>query len=377
MADIVVVATGRHASNFKHHSMEVHLSSHWDSDVGLHLPYEQLIIVGDDVPHLCNILPGVYLGRLERWGHEDWISNNVCIQINIKRNAGVENDIAGPNYDSPLVKRLLEPFCRLYGMRVRVRGHVTPSYKESIEQCAARQAPTAKELVSMVFKDREEGNEAFQDGNLSTALIKYELALDLLRSGYSRLTICSVTVETPELPSTEVRTAMDILQINLKCLIASAYLRLGEYTKCYRCAQDLGLTDWHVDSSSNAHFLGGPDCARILFCKALAGNALGQPVQALIDLSLGLNFAMDNNEALKKKRKVLRGLMQNEMDVDLHMILACALDRPIEKSKKAQRSGLTPSMAQWRDLDALIDKEFFRGGRRGRNQDRDSQLLGY
>lgn len=344
------MATGHHASNFKHYSMEVHLGPHRHRDELSQYPYEQLIIAGEDVPHFCNILPGVYVERHRLWGGEEWTSTNVSVQINVERVADIEKESTGPNNDCPSVKRLLEPFCRLYGMRVRIGGYVTLSYKERIEQCAARQPPTAAELVSMVFRYREEGNDATQHGNLTTAAKKYETALDLLLSGYMRLTVHPATVASPEFPTKETLTEMNNLQVNLRSVLASSYLELGEYAKSYRCAQDVCF--YEVKSIAVWQ-----DCAHVMFCQALAGKALGQPVQALMDLDLGLQFDR-YDEKMKKERKVLCDLVRKEMDSDLQMKWTCALNTRSNKSKKRQNSAAAQNVARWKFLEALIKGKY-------------------
>lgn len=338
MAGVVVVATDHHASNFKHLSMRVHISPHWYSDERSHTPFDQFIIAGDDLPSFCNILPRLNIHGLGHWKREIWISTNVCVQINVQRFADVESNKTKPETDHFSVKRLLEPFRRLYGMRVRVGGHVTPSYKESIEYCAARQPPTAVDLVCMISKRREEGTQSMQSSNIATAVTTFESALDLLRSGHMRLTIHPVTVATPETPDKQVTTAMQTLEINLRCLLASSYLELGEHAKSYRCAQDLRLTKL-FDRYCNLNPPEGPDWARIMSIEAMAGKVLGQPVQALMDLDLGLTFSPDD-EAMKEERKSLCGFVRKKMNSDLQMNGVRALDRRTTRLKERQPSAV-------------------------------------
>ena len=343
MAGVVVVATDHHASNFKHLSMRVHISPHWYSDERSHTPFDQFIIAGDDLPSFCNILPGLNIHGLRHWKREIWISTNVCVQINVQRFADVERNNTKPETDPSSVKKLLEPFRRLYGMRVRVGGHLTPSYKESIEQCAARQPPTAADLVRMISKRREEGTQSMQSINIATAVTTFESALDLLRSGHMRHTIHPVTVATPETPDKQVTTAMQTLEINLRCLLASSYLELGEHAKSYRCAQDLRLTKLY-DRYCTLNPPEGPDWARIMFIQAMAGKALGQPVQALMDLDLGLTFSPDD-EAMKEERKILCGFVRKKMNSDLQMNQARGLDTRTTRLKKSQPSAVAQSVA--------------------------------
>ena len=93
---------------------------------------------------------------------------------------------------------MLEPFRRLYDMRVRIVGHVILSYKRSIERSAARKLHTAAELLSMFLADREKGKEAGQHRKFALAVIDYGSALNLLRSGYMRAKIHLMTAETAE-----------------------------------------------------------------------------------------------------------------------------------------------------------------------------------
>ena len=362
VAGVVVVATGHHASNFKHQAMEVHLSHSWDRDEGAHHPYEQFIIAGDDVPQLCNILPGIYLERVRLWvdGWVDglWVATNVCVQISIKRIADTENENTPPNNESSTVKRLLEPFRRLYGMRLRVGGHVTPSYKEEIEQCAARHPPTAADLVTMVIKDRDKGNEAKQRGNLAAALRRYESAMDLFKAGCMRLTIHPVTVETPELLEPKTLAEMNLLEINLMFLLASTYLELGRPAESYRCVQELGLTRSNFGLYRDLFRPVWQDCAHIMFCKALAGKTLGQPVQALLSLDIALKFSFADEE-MENERKVLCGLVRKQMDRDLHVTRVRNLDIRRTELENRQQSATAQSVNGWKDLEALINNEFF------------------
>ena len=357
VADVVAVATGHHASNFKHQAMEVRLSHHWDGDEWAHRPYKQLIIAGDDVPQFCNILPGIYLGHLRPWDGL-WVSANVCVQISIKRIADIENENTCPNNEPTSAKRLLEPFRRLYGMRLRIEGHVTPSYKEEIEQCAARHPPTAADLVSMVIKDRDEGNEAKAIGNLAAALRRYESALHLLRSGSMRLTVHPVTVEAPERPEEKILAELHLVHINLIFLLTSTYLELGNPVESYRWAQRLGLARWNFSLYREKYRPAWLDCASIMVCLASAGKALRQPVQALMDLDLALKFPSADEEMVIE-RKVLCGLVRKQMDADLHMKWARDLDIRSTELEDRQRSAAAQIMEGWENLEALIKNEYF------------------
>lgn len=347
MAGIVVVAAGHHASNFKNYYMEVHIRTQWDSPQGWLPPSrEQIIIAGEDVSQLCNLLPGVNLDPLMPWHRRVWpsLSTDVCIQINIKRISDEENAIN----DFPMAKRLLEPFRRFYGIRVQVEGHVTPSYKESIEQCAARQVPTATDLISMVSKDKEEGNDAKRNGNLDTALKKYEAALNLMRLGCMHITTYP--------PTSETVAEVDVLLIKLRSLLASAYLEFGEPSKSYCCAQELRLTKSKVNHYCDAGLPVLPDLVHILFCKALAGKTLGQPVQALMDLDVALRISPDD-EKMKEERKVLCDLVRERMKNEVQMKWACALGVRSTKMKKVRRSVPAQSVALWKELEALIESK--------------------
>ena len=358
LASVFVVAKGHHASNFKHCSMEVHLGPHKHSD---ERSGEKFIIAGEDVPSFCNVLQREYFERNGIWGRENQTLINVSVQVNAEGIADIENENTGPENDCPSVKRLLEPLCRLRGMRIRVGGFVTPSYKERIEKCATRPPPTAVDLVSVVSKYREEGNEATRNGKLVTAADRYESALDMLNSGYTRLTDHPVTVKTSVLSEKRALAMMEFLEIIIGSVLASTYLKLGEHSKSYRCAQDMGLTKWHVFwySEGTAYFEGTASielrriCAHIMLCKALAGKALGQPVQALMDLDLGLRFDPDN-EKLSKERKVMCGLILKQLDSDLDFKWPCALATRKKNQKQRQKSATAQHLARWKDAEALI-----------------------
>ena len=334
--------------------MGVHLGPHEHSDEGSQLPHEKFIIAGEDVPSLCNVLQREYFEDNDIWGPEKPTLINVSVQVNAEGVADIENENVYPKNDCPWVKRLLEPFCRLRGMRIRVGGFVTPSYKEKIEQCATRLPPMAVDLVSMVSKYREEGNQATHNGKLVTAAKRYESALDTLNSGHTRLTYDPMTED-----ENKALAKMEFLQIVLRSVLASAYLELGEHSKSYRCAQDLGLGRWHRFK----YYRGGAKlklrhiCAHIMLCKALAGKALGQPVQALMDLDLGLHFDPydENDEKLSKERKVLCGLLLKKWYSDLDMRLrACALATRSIKSKHRQDLEVTQKRVSWKNLETLM-----------------------
>lgn len=190
----------------------------------------------------------------------------------------------------------------------------------------------------MISKRREEGTQAMQNSNIATAVTTFESALDLWRSGHMHLTIHPVTVATPETPDKQVTTAIQTLEINLRCLLASSYLELGGHAKSYRCAQDLRLTKF-FDRYCTLNPPEGPDWARIMFIQAMAGKALGQPVQALMDLDLGLTFSPDD-EAMKEERKSLCGFVRKKMNSDLQMNGARAFDRRTTRLKKRQPSAV-------------------------------------
>ena len=356
LESLVVVAKSHHANNFKNCSMEVHLSPHGHSDEGSQSPLEKFIIAGEDVPSFCNILPGLYFEPNSVRSHENQTSINVTVQVNAEGVADTEIGDTGPENDFPSVKRLLEPFCRLHGMRIRVGGFVTPSYKKRIEQCAARQPLTAIDLVSMVSKYRDEGNEATVNGKLVTAAKRYQWALDMLNPGYTRLTDNPGLVETPVLSEKRALAMMEFLHIILRSVLAATYLELGEYAKAYRCAQDRGLTKWDVwwNRETVLKVKMWQVCAHILFCKALAGKALGQPVQALMDLDLGLRFEPHDKE-IRRERKVMCFLVLKKLDSDLGVGLrACASATRSTKPKHRQDSEATPKLVSWKNLETLI-----------------------
>ncbi len=346
MAEMVVVATGHHASNFKNYYMEVHLRMKRENDQGWsRLPREQIIIAGDDVSQFCNLLPGVNLDPERPWLRQVWasLSTDVCIQININRISDEEN----ANNDPPMVKRLLEPFRRFYGIRIQVEGHVTPSYKKNIEHCAAQQVPTAVDLISMVSKNKEEGNEAKRNGNLDTALERYEAALDLMSLGMQ---------STTHLLTAGTVAEINILLIKLRSLLASAYLEFGEPAKSYRYAQGLRLTKSEVNQYRDAALPVVPDYVHMMFCKALAGKILGQPVQALMDLDVALEHSPPD-EKMKGERTVLCDLVREKMNNEVQMKWACALGARSTKLKKGRRSVPAQSMERWKELEALIESK--------------------
>lgn len=357
MANSVILATGHHASNFKHVSMAVHVGPHGHKDEVLQLPCEKVIIAGEDVASFGNMLPTIYFECVSPRSREDRTSPNVFVQINAEGILDVENEHTSPQNDCPSVIRLLEPFCHLHGLRISVGGVVTPSYKERIEQCAARTPPTFAELISMVCKYKDEGDEAKEVNNFVTAAQRYESALEMLDEGHIRLIVHPETIKLPAPLRREDRAKIISLQLHLRSLLASTYLALGEHSKAYRCAQDLGLTNsyyFRYHDYSEARQL-CEVCAHIMLCKALAGKELGQPVQALMDLDLGLRFAgYNDNYKLRKERKLMCVLVLKKLDSDLGIKWTSALATKSTKHKQRQTSKATEKLAQWRDLENLI-----------------------
>ena len=354
MIDLVTVATGYHAMNFKHHSMEIRLTPTRDDDERLHLQREQYIIAGDDVLQLRNILQGFYV-KIRRFPIlQTRISTIVSVDISVRGIADIVNGKTRSNNDPISVEKLLEPFRRLHNMRVRVGGHVTSFYKKSFKKCSAEQLPTAADLLYTVSSTRDDGNEALRNGELGRAVTQYGLAVNNLRWGFMRLFADPLTVDISELR--EIGPKLNTLQYNLGSLLASSYLGLGKYTKSYRYAQCLSLAYSDADLHSGAWYPGRPVCAKIMFTKVLAGKALGQPVQALMDLDVGLKLS-PGDEAMKEERIVLCGLVRNKMDKEMQTSWACALNMRTEESKKQQDSVTAQSVARRRDLEALIEKK--------------------
>ena len=360
MADLVIVASDRHASSFEHHALEVSVGARLDDDRRLAFPCLKWIIAGEDVPYLCNIIPGICYEFVRDWDTKDWSHVKVGVVINVRNIALSQNDKADIGNDPPSVRRLLEPFRRLYGFRVLLRGHVTTPYKKSIEASAAQQPPTATELVPMVSNGRDEGNEAIQSGKPHTALTRYQSALDLMDSARIRFATIAETGQMGELlPDEDTTIAMNILYISLKSLLADTYLKVGAYAKSYGCAQNQILSSPYADTDADAPISVWPDLGHIMFCKALAGKALGQPVQALQDIDSGRMFC-PGDEAMKEERKVLCALVRKKIDNDVRMSWADGLNTRTAKSKKSrkhQRSAETYDMARRRNLERLIQDE--------------------
>ena len=356
---LVFVAKGRHADQFQHHSLEVHLGPLSKDGKALHFPRERTIIAGEDVPQTCTMLPGICIDSVRSWDAREYISSKMGIEIKVRSIAITENEKSGFGSNPPSVKWLLEPFRRLRGFRVRVEGHVTASYKESIETSAAEQPPTAVELVSMVSVSRDEGNEAIRNGSLDTALTRFQSALDMLISAYMRFYYLRRTLQIAEYPDDSTMIAMDILQISLRSLLADTYLKAGQYTTSYRSAQD--FSTWCLDLNCDDLISARPDLVRMMFCKVLAGKALGEPVQALRDLDEALKLC-PNDESMKNERTVLCALIQKRIHNDVRTSWADALKTRTAKSKKAKKHQSSAGagayiMPHRRDLESMIESE--------------------
>lgn len=298
------MARGYHARKFKRHSLEVHIAPNRDVDERLLLPREPIIIVGDDLPHSCNIIPWLCYENLELRNSKYWDQVKVSVDINVRSIAIPENHKVSFSHDPPLVRRLLEPFRRLYGLRVRVRGHVTTSYKEDIEESAAQVPPTAKALMCMVSNDRDEGDDAMRNGDLDTALTRYRSALDILVSANIRFDAMLRNNQMLELfPNEREWMPMGVLELRLRSILAGTYLKIGAYAESYGCAQE--LETFNLDLFPDAL---RPDLGHTMFCKALAGKALGEPVQALRDIDEALKYCPDDR-AMKEERNILCGLV--------------------------------------------------------------------
>ena len=263
------------------------------------------------------------------------------------------------------MKRLLEPFRQLYGYHVSVAGHVTSSYKESIEASAAASPPNALDVLRMASKGRDEGNEAVQEGNIGIALSRYQSALHVMTSAYKRFAATRLNLAEWGIADRKDLMAMDKLQLSLRSLLAERYLKLGKFARSYGCAQDLDCWD---DLRAETNVSVQPDLVSLMFCKARAGKALGEPVQALRDIDDALLYE-PNDEAMKEERKVLCGLVRKKLHSDVRMTWAEGLSartgklkkpnksRKVKRSRKPRPSAEHYSLGERKDLEELMDKE--------------------
>ena len=361
----MTVARGHHASDFKHHSLEVRMGPQEpQTSGGDQLLAQRFIVAGDDVLKLCSILPRICYNRDPSDGWL-WVPGKVDVKINVRSNAVAEDEKDGCGNDPPSVKRLLEPFRRLHGYRVSVEGHVTASYKESIETSAAQPSPTANDVVCMASKSRDEGIEAMQKRSFGTASALLQAALDVMISAYDRICATRRTVPESDIPEESTLIEIDRLHIKVRSLLAEAYLRVGEFAKSYGCAQD--LESWYY-LYANANITVQTDLVHIIFCKALAGEALGQPVQALRDIDEALRYSPDN-EAMKEERQILCGLVRKKLQSDVQMFWEGGLNARTVKSKKSNNSGKVKrskkpqpsaegySLRERKGLERLINRE--------------------
>ena len=367
VGDLVTVTAGYWANDFKHYSLEVHLGPRGTQLIGdRHVYAQRVVVAGDDVAQLCCLLPRIcyyHFIRLDGW---EWVSRTVDVEINVRSNAIAEDEKDGCDNDPPLVKRLLEPFRQLYGYNVAVEGHVTTCYKESIEASAAQPPPTASDVVCIVSKGRDEGHEAMQMGSLGIALSRYQLALHFMTSNSKRLAVINRNLGEWRITDKSDLIAMDMLQLNLRSLLADAYLKVGQYAKSYACAQDL---DCRYPLHPEADLSVQSDLVRLMLCKARAGKALGEPVQALRDIDEALGYSPDD-EALKEERKKLCGLLRKKLDADVRITWAGGLtartgklkkpknSRKVKRAEKPQYSAPEGySLNVRRDLERLMDKK--------------------
>ena len=365
VADLVTVARGHYANNFKHYSLEVHLGPRGpQTSRGRQILPQRVVVAGDDVPQLCISLPRICYNHFTFSDNGGWLSGKVNVEIRVKSNAVAEDENDGCDNDPPSVKRLLEPFRQLYGYRVAVEGHVTTSYKEGIEASAAESSPNASKVVCMVSKGRDEGNEAMQKGSLGIALSRYQSALDVMTSANNRFQSTKMSLSEWGIADKSDLIAMDILQLSLRSLLADTYLKVGEYAKSYGCAQDL---DCWYELNADANISVRPDFVRMTFCKALAGKALGEPIQAIRDIDEALRYS-PNDEAMMEERKALCGMVRKKLQNDVRMIWAGGLNartgkskkpnksKKVKRSKKAQPSAEGYSLGERKDLESLMGK---------------------
>ena len=366
VGDLVTVIRGSYADDFKHHALEVHLGPRGRQEsCGEQILAQRIVVAGDDVRSLCIFLPRICYNHYHFSEGSGWIPRTVDVELNVQSNAIPEDEKDGCDNDPLSVKRLLEPFRQVYGYNVAVAGHVTSSYKESIEACANEVPPDALKVIRMASKGRDEGNEAVQKGNLGVALSQYESALHVMTSAYKRFAATRLNLAEWGIADKEDLMAMDKLQLNLRSFLADAYLQLGKFAKSYGCAQDLDC--WYdLDAQTNISIQ--PDLVRMMFCKALAGKALGEPVQALRDLDEALRYD-PNDEAMREERKVLCGLVRKKLHSDVRMTWADGLNartgklkkpnklRKVKRSRKPQPAAEGYSLGERKDLEELMDKE--------------------
>ena len=372
VADLVTVVRGYYADKFEHYSLEVHLGPRGPQMCGgrLILP-QRVVVAGDDVPKLCCFLPHICYTHYTFSNGWEWVGGKVDVEIKVLSNAFAEDEEDSCDKDPPSVKRLLEPFRQLYGYHVTVEGPVTTSYKKSIEASAAKPPPTPMDVVCIVSKGRDEGYEAFQKGSLGLALLRYQSALHVMTSEYKRLEARRSSSVEQQIYDKNDLVAMDVVQLNLRSLLAETYLKVEDYAKSYGCAQDLGT--WY-SLRTDADVSVAPDLVRILLCKALAGKALGEPIQALRDIDEALSYS-PNDEALKEERKVLCGLVRKKLQTDVRMTWADGLNvrtgklkepnqwrkvkRSLKRSKKPQPAAQGYSLIERKDLEQLMNNKDF------------------
>lgn len=365
--DLVTVARGHYADDFKHHSLEVHLGPRGPQMIGdYQVPPQRVIVAGDDVSDLCCFLPQICYNHYTLKNGFEWVSGRVDVELNVGSNAVAKDEKAGYDSDPPSVKWLLEPFRQLYGYHVVVEGRVTTSYKESIEASCAVPPPTDLDVLCIVLKGRDEGDEALQKGSPRMALSRYKATLDVMTSAYKRLASRNSMVYDLDIHDENDIKAMDILQLSLRSLLADAFLKEGQYAKAYRCAQD--FDSWYyLFGEDNISIK--PEFVRLMFCKALAGKALGEPVQALKDIDEALSVSPDD-EAMKEERKVLCGLVRKKLQNDVRMTWAGGLNvrtgklkernkRKVKRLLKARPCAEGYSLRERKDLESLMDRKDF------------------
>lgn len=277
VTDLVTVARGYYADNFEHHSLQVHLGPRGlQMSDGRLILTQRVVVAGDDVPKLCCFLPQICYTHYTFPDGWTFVHGKVDVEINVLSNAVAEDEEDSCDKDPPSVKRLLEPFRQLYGYHVAVEGPVTTYYKESIEGSAAEPPPTLLDVVCIASKGRDEGHKAMQKGSLDVASLRYQSALDVLTSAYKRVQAGRSSLADWQIHDKSDLVAMDILQLNLRSHVTETYLKADEYAKSYACAQD--LDPWYA-LLAGADVSVVPDLVRIVFCKALAGKALGEPIR--------------------------------------------------------------------------------------------------
>lgn len=158
--EMIVLSTGSKAHKFPNVAMTLDFDATLDNNEGR----GNLIFASNDIPSFCTAFLCV------RKHYNDTIEIPLRITI-----------------DSSIHKlskqaQLLEPFRALHSINiVQIDGPGHEKYKTEIIESMGGRRPSAKEIMNTVSTAFGEGNTAYTNGYLTSAITKYKISLDAIR----------------------------------------------------------------------------------------------------------------------------------------------------------------------------------------------------